>query len=202
MTKHHNDIESESKRFIANYGEFDSFLSTPQFDVFLRKDVLFFREPENEHNTFLDKDHWQEKHPFNFPGPFYAGYSDSCGTGVCEAPRNVMNDANCREYVFRQPEDFTALLYILDAAAVEVFDSYSSNGNDYWTYELCREWWSNRAQLIVALRDEELVKMNDGQAQAYINYLNGEAELDLRRYCYFLLNGTYPIDENTVLPSL
>jgi hypothetical protein len=199
---HYNDIASESKRFIAYYGNFNSFLSTPHFDTFLRTEVLFFREPDNQYNTFLDENHWQEKHPFNFPGPFYTGYSDTCGTGVWEAPSNVMNDANCQEYVFRQPKDFAELLQVLDAAAAEVFDSYSSNGNDYWTYEACKEWWSNRAQLIVALMDEELVRMNNGQAQAYINYLNGEAETDLRRYCYFLIHGSYPVEGTAALPSL
>lgn len=202
LIKHYNDIESTSKKFIDHYGDFNSFLSTPHFDTFLRKEVLFFRVPDSKRNTFLNNSHWQEKHPFNFPGPFYTGYSDSCGTGVCEAPQNVMNDANCCEYIFRQPKDFTELLRVLDAAEAEVLDSYSSNGNDHWTYEACKEWWASRQEIIAALRDEELISMNNGQAQLYINYLNGEAESDLRRYCYFLIHGSYPVDENAVLPSL
>jgi hypothetical protein len=202
VVKHDNDIDSESEKFVSHYGEFHAFFYRENLDAFLRNEVLFFRETDNQFNDFLDDNHWQQRHPFNFPGPFYTGESDSCGTGIVEAPKNVMNDAYCREYVFRQPKNFKELLRVLDAAAVEVFDSYSSNGNDYWTYDACKEWWSNRAQLIVALRDEELLKMNEGQAQAYTNYLNGEAELDLRRYCYFLLNGSYPMSETTVLPSL
>lgn len=202
LIKHYKEVSAESNTFTSHYGDFNAFLYRADFDTFLRKEVLPFREPENEFIAFLDNNHWQEKHPFNFPGPFYAGYSDTCGTGICEAPFNVMNDSHCCEYVFRQPKNFTELLQVLDAAAVEVFDSYSSNGNDYWNYEACKKWWSNRAQLIVALKDEELLRMNDGQAQAYITYLNGEAELDLRRYCYFLLNGNYPMSESTVLPSL
>jgi hypothetical protein len=202
LIKHYKAISAESKTFAGHYGDFNAFLYRANFDIFLRKEVLPFREPNNRFIDFLDKNHWQEKHPFNFPGPFYAGDSDTCGTGICEAPYNVMNDSHCCEYVFRQPTEFTELLQVIDAAAVEVLDSYSSNGNEYWTYEACKEWWRNRAELIVALKDEELLKMNDGQAQAYINYLNGEAELDLRRYCYFLLNGNYPMSETTVLPSL
>ncbi|MDO7851661.1 hypothetical protein [Hymenobacter convexus] len=202
LIKQYKAVSAESKTFAGHYGDFNAFLYRADFDSFLRKEVLPFREPDNKFIEFLDKNHWQEKHPFNFPGPFYAGYSDTCGTGIGEAPYNVMNDSHCYEYVFRQPKDFTELLQMLDAAAVEVFDSYSSNGNDYWTYEACKEWWSTREQIIAALRDEELVQMNDGQAQAYINYLNGDAEADLQRYCYFLLNGTYPMSVAAILPSL
>jgi hypothetical protein len=47
-----------------------------------------------------------------------------------------------------------------------------------------------------------VVEMNQGQAQHYIDYLNGEAEMDLRRYCYFLENGIYPLNEQAILPEL
>lgn len=137
-TEHPTGTEEESKKLLEHFGDFYTFLYLPDFDKFIRKEVLLFREPTGQHLAFLDKDHWTEKHPFNFPGPFYSGTSDTCGTGVREVPENVMNDANCCEYVFKQPTNYHELLYVLDAAAVEVFDSYSSNGNNYWTYELCK----------------------------------------------------------------
>lgn len=192
----------DSQKFLTQYGDFGAFLYRPDFAHFLRKEVLFFWEPSGEHLAFLDHDHWPEKHPFNFPGPFYTGASDTCGTGVGQAPDNVMNDAYGCEYVFRQPTTYYEFLCVVDAAAVEVLDSYSSNGNEHWTVQECRTWWRNRAQLVRHLTDEEVIKMNDGQAQRYLDYLNGEAELDLRRYCYFLENGVYPTNPRIVLPEL
>ena len=199
--KHLSDVAAESSRFEEKYGDFTAFLYRRDFDQFLRKEVLFFREPEGKFNDFLDNNYWQEKHHFNFPGPFYTGQSDTCGTGCCEAPRNVMNDENCCEYVFKQPKNFQELLCVIDAAAVEVFDSYSSNGNDYWTYSECKNWWANRAALLIDLKNEEAIKMNHGNAQFYVDYLNGDAEMDLRRYCYFLIHGRYPTDDSA-LPEL
>jgi len=202
LAEHFAQSERDSKKFLEQYGDFTTFLHRPNFDQFLRKEVLFFRNPSTQHLAFLDNDHWQEKHPFNFPGPFYSGASDSCGTGQCQAPGNVMHDAYCQEYVFRQPTTYFEFLGVVDAAAVEVLDSYSSNGNDRWTYPECKTWWRNRALLLSSLTKEELVEMNSGQAQLYIDYLNGEAEMDLRRYCYFLENGVYPTTATVVLPEL
>ena len=193
---------SESERFQLQYGEFAPFLYRPDFDVFLRKQVLFFWEPGPANKTFLDKSRWLKKHRFNFPGPCYAGESDTCGTGIGEAPDNVVNDSWGCEYVFRQPANYYELLCVLNAAAVEVLDSYSADGNDHWTYEACQEWWQGRAQLLHDLSRPEVIAANDGQAQRYAAYLQGEAEMDLRRYCYFLEQGVYPPDASTPLPEL
>ena len=202
LTEHFVNAEADSKKLLKRYGEFTAFSFRIDFDHFLRKEVLLFREPISQYVSFLNEDHWAEKHPFNFPGPFYSGASETCGTGVCQAPDNVLNDADCCEFVFKQPTNYYELLCVLDAAAVEVFDSYSSNGNHHWTYELCREWWGNKAQLLEYLTNEEVVKMNNGQAQLYIDYLNGAAETDLQRYCYFLEYGSFPQQNNIILPKL
>jgi hypothetical protein len=191
-----------SAQFEQHYGEFTNFLYQADFDLFLRKKVLFFWEPGEGNKAFLDHSHWAKKHPFNFPGPFYTGESDTCGTGAAYAPTNVANDAHCCEYVFKQPTSYYELLCILNSAAVEVFDSYSSNGNDYWTVEACKHWWRNRAGLLQDLTTEAVMQMNDGQAQDYLDYLKGGAERDLRRYCYFLEEGVYPPNDQTILPEL
>ena len=60
---HYKDISAESKTFNGHYGNFNSFLYKANFDIFLRKEVLPFREPDSKHNTFLDENHWQEKTP-------------------------------------------------------------------------------------------------------------------------------------------
>jgi hypothetical protein len=194
--------ELASRQFEQHYGDFTSFLYRADFDIFLRKEVLLFWEPNTEYKAFLDKNHWPEKHPFNFPGPFYTGESDSCGTGIVQAPVNAANDAHTCEYIFRQPSSYYEFLCVLNAAAVEVFDSYSSNGNDYWTVEACKSWWQNRTWLMRKLTTKEVMAKNEGQAQQYLDYLNGKAETDLRRYCYFLDHGVYPLNEQTVLPEL
>lgn len=191
----------ESARFAQYYGDFTPFLYRPDFDLFLRKEVLYFREPANPHNDFLDHNHWPNINPYNFPGPFYTGESDTCGTGIVQAPDNVANDINYCEYVFKQPTNYYEFLCLLNAAAVEVRDSYSSNGNDCWTHEACKTWWRSRTVLMRALARPEVIRVNNGQAQLYLDYLNGDAEMDLRRYCFFLLHGIYP-DDQAVLPEL
>jgi hypothetical protein len=194
--------ELASQQFEQHYGDFTHFLYRADFDLFLRKQVLLFWEPTTEYQDFLNKNHWPDKHPFNFPGPFYTGESDSCGTGIVRAPVNAANDAHNCEYIFKQPSNYYDFLCVLNAAAIEVFDSYSSNGNDYWTVEACKSWWQNRAWLMQNLTTKEVIARNEGQAQRYLDYLNGEAEMDLRRYCYFLEHGFYPLNEQAVLPDL
>ena len=162
---------------------------------------MYKRDPKQD-TTFLDNDHWREKHPLNFPGPFYTGMSDTCGTGPCEAQENVLCDSYCQEYIFKQPTDYLELVGVLDAAAVEVIDSYSCNGNKYWTYEKCREWWHTVPDILQQLKDPEIVKVNGpDHVQLHLDYLNGAAEKDLRKYCYFLENGRYPQGE-VRLPEL
>jgi len=194
--------EADSLRLSTHYGDFAAFFYRPDFDLFLRQEVLPFQQPTTDYLAFLDNDHWGAKNPFNFPGPFYSGESDTCGTGLDQAPANVMLDANGCEFVFQQPATYYELLCVVNAAAVEVLDSYSSNGNDHWTTEICRNWWHNRGPLLRALQEEKIVKRNEEQAQLYFDYLQGAAEIDLRRYCYFLETGHYPATEGTALPAL
>jgi hypothetical protein len=191
-----------SEQFEQHYGDFTRFLYHPDFDLFLRKKVLLFREPGDTNKDFLDHDHWAKKHLCNFPGPFYAGESDTCDTGPTWAPANVARDAHGCEYIFKQPTSYYELLCVLNTAAIEVFDSYSANGNEYWTYVACKEWWRNRDGLRRYLTREKVIHMNAGQAQRYLDYLTDGAELDLRRYCYFLEQGIYPPNEQTLLPEL
>lgn len=190
-------------RVKSRFGDdFYAFLYRPHVGRIIRGGLLPFLDAPKEYNGFLDKDHWFEKHPFNFPGPFYTGQSDSCGTGDIEAPDNVMYDSDVYEYIFKQPGSYEELLRVFDAAAVEVFDSYACNGNDYWTYSLCYEWWQGKNKLIAQLNTPEVKKRNGDRVQLYIDYLGSDAEMDLRRYCFFLENGFYPTDNNILLPDL
>lgn len=143
---------------------------------------------------------WSEKGELNFPGPFYTGESDTCGTGICESPNNVISDENSMEYVMIQPRTKLELLQLWNAGAVEVFGSYYCDGNKHWTIQLVRDWWSNREGILEHLKNEELIKMNYNQEKRYKHYIENYAALDLRKYCFFLENGFYPTNEK--LPQL
>lgn len=200
---HLKETAETSQKFIPRYGnDFNAFFYQPQIADILRNEVIEMLYPNKNTHGFLDNDHWRQKNPLNFPGPFYTGETDTCGTGNPEAPFNVLFDTNSCEYVFRQPANFTELLCIMDAAAVEVFDSYSCNGNQHWTYEACKEWWEQKPDWIRQLQHPEMQKSNAGSQQLYIDYLETTAETDLRKYCFFLEHRYYPTDENIKLPSL
>jgi hypothetical protein len=201
--KHAKEIEEEAILFIDKYGsDFDTFFYRPNFDTFIRTEILPFRQPDSKHNNFLDNSYWNIKHPFNFPGPFYTGESDTCGTGDVEAPNNVMYDENAMEFIFKQPQTFDEFLGVVDAAAVEVLDSYSCDGNKYWSYSKCKEWWQNRFDIISEMNKTETKKVNGNRGNLIESYLKSNAENDLKKYCYFLENGKYPKADTMTLPQL
>ena len=203
IAKHMTEIYVDAEALIKKYGaDFYSFLYRPDIDTIIRQEIIPFKYPGSKNINFLDYDHWLKKHPFNFPGPFYTGESDTCGTGDSEAPNNVMYDEYCCEYIFKQPQTFAEFLCVVDAAAVEVFDSYSCDGNTHWTYQKCKEWWRDKTQILNELTKPEIRKVNGERLQLYFDYLNDSAELDLRKYCFFLENGSYPTDNVRSLPEL
>lgn len=203
IASHLVDIQLEKVDFTQRFGpDFNTFFYRPDVASFICQEVLAFRNPSSQYNNFLDHSHWADKHYLNFPGPFYTGSSDTCGTGECEAPANVLNDGpHAQEYVFRQPQTFAEFLCVLDAAAVEVLDSYSCDGNAHWTYQLCREWWRGKDEIIRRLQTPAFQAYNGDRVQLYLDYLNGAAETDLGKYCYFLEHGHYP-SAGTALPPL
>jgi hypothetical protein len=195
------EVEKAASLLIERYGsDFNAFFYRPELTDFIRKEAVLCRYPDSQHNNFLDISHWPTIHSLNFPGPFYSGESDTCETGPYEAPDNVLRDNHAMEYVFRQPQNFIEFVSIVDAAAIEVFDSYSCDGNDHWTYQLCREWWQGKNVLIRRLHTPAFQEYNGNRVRLYIDYLNGAAETDLRRYCYFLENGRYPTAADSLPP--
>jgi len=203
IAKHKKEIEEEAKILIDKCcSDFDVFFWRQHFDVFLRTEILPFRQPDSKRNGILANSYWETKHPFNFPGPFYTGESDTCATGDIEAPNNVMYDENTKEFIFRQPQSFEDLVGVVDAAAVEVFGSYSCDGNIFWTYSKCKEWWQNRFDYIFEMNKADAKKVNGDRFVLFENYLKGTAEIDLKKYCYFLENGNYPKLDIASLPPL
>ena len=81
-------------------------------------------------------------------------------------------------------------------------DGYSCNGNTHWTVDLCRQWWKEKSHLIEQLNHPEVKKVNGGREALYVDYLNSDAEMDLKRYCYFLETGAFPSKPDSRLPDL
>ena len=136
----------------------------------------------------------------NIPGPFYTGTTYPFGTGILAAPDNVIFDQDCVEYVMIQPRSFIELEQIWKAGGIDLFSGYYCDGNKHWTVSKVREWWANRDFIFRQLEDEELMQFNKLQEKRYIHYLEFFAEMDLRRYLFFLEHGYYPRDEK--LPQL
>jgi len=193
----------EAQSLQERYGEdFTVFLYRQDLYELINQEVLPFLQPK-ACNDFLAASHWAKKHPFNFPGPLYTGETDTCGTGVPEAPGNVLFDGYCCEFIFRQPANYQQFIAVKDAAAVEVFDSYACDGNQHWTGQACREWWRNRERIIHRLlHDPEYLKQNGERGKRYVDYLNSTAKQDLQKDILFLENGIYPTKEGTPLPEL
>jgi hypothetical protein len=134
------DPVTEVQTLKERYGEdFTAFLYRRDLYDVLNREALPLLQP-TANNDFLAGSYWAKKHPFNFPGPFYSGETDTCGTGVPEAPDNILFDGYCCEYIFRQPRNYQEFIAVKDAAAVEVFDSYACDGHQHWTGQACREW--------------------------------------------------------------
>lgn len=172
-------------------------------------DLIYQNElTENKINAYLKWDTmsdfggsgWSDKGRLNFPGPFYTGETDTCGTGIIAAPNNVIFDDGCLEYVMIQPRTQAEMLQLWDAGATEVFGSYYCDGNAHWTVQLVKEWWRGRNDIIERLKNPALINMNRDQEKRYTHYLMTDAEMDLRRYCFFLEHGYYP--KNVSLPEV
>ncbi|SDL63998.1 hypothetical protein SAMN05421823_107129 [Catalinimonas alkaloidigena] len=151
-------------------------------------------------NSDLGQSSWTEKGMLNFPGPFYTSETDTCGTGICEAPLNVLIDEHYMEHVMIQPRTKNELWQVCNAGAVEIYSAYHCDGNQHWTVQLVRDWWKNKDDLLAHLKHQELIKHNCNQDKRYAHYLQHQAKLDLRKYCFFLENGFYPSHEK--LPEL
>jgi len=157
----------------------------------------------NDHSKQIDcLNHYDIYENLNFPGPFYTGESDTCGTGISEAPENVVCNNDGQEFVMIQPRSTIEMIQVLNAGETECFSAYSCFGNEVWTPDLVRGWWSQKGKLIDYMKSPESDRSNINQNRRYIKYLETYAEQDLRKYLHFLECGVYPLDENVDLPSL
>jgi hypothetical protein len=157
---------------------------------------------------------WEERNPWNIPGPIYVGDDDSCGTGPMAAPNNVYmpethdEDRFLRaglapyggEFVFRQPSTLFELRQIVEAAATNTTDAYAFDGNDHWTQQAVASWWDavqplrseasrmldNFAKDVRAGRRRDESWPSAG-LRRWIDYLETGAEAYLEKYVALLL---------------
>ncbi|MBN9121065.1 MAG: ferredoxin [Planctomycetes bacterium] len=140
---------------------------------------------------------FEHRNPLNMPGPFYGAETDTCQTGVAEAPNNVLMDERGQEFVFKQPEVAAELRDVLSAALCECFNGYGADGDRHWTLALIREWWATRFDLLKradAMADE-------AEVRRWRQMLAGDAEEYLRAYAFFVEEGKVPTDSDR-LPDL
>jgi hypothetical protein len=156
-------------------------------------------------------DNWADKHWLNVPGPFYTGPSDNGWTGRLHAPRHVLYGGEyLNEFVYRQPRTKAEIDSVHTAAAQDPCRGYSADGDERWTPDAVRTWWSERAgvvQHITALltlwsasTDEQEIEAAEG-ARDFLAYLAGDLENDLRAYLFRLEQGHYPHPDEQ-LPAL
>jgi hypothetical protein len=151
---------------------------------------------------------WAERDWRNVPGPIYTGVTDNCDTGFPEAPLNVLYTEEGREFIARRPRDRHELLCVIHAAACDPFVAYAHDGNDRWTLDLIRGWWSRRDELLRWVqwfhRERAQGSCPSGLAQRLLDFeqfiRNGLREY-LVAYAYFLERRRGVADPN-VLPEI
>src|SRR2546430_6401649 len=100
---------------------------------------------------------WEDRNPWNIPGPIYVGDDDSCGSGPMAAPNNVYMPESSDEgrflparlgplggeFVFRQPSTLFELRQVVEAAATNTMSAYAFDGNAHWTKQAVGSWWDS-----------------------------------------------------------
>ncbi len=192
----------------------------PFFDVAQRLEGLAL-DKEN----FLGR--WEERNPWNVPGPIYVGDDDACGTGPANAPNNVILVAEVDEpflgrshfggeFLYRQPTSNFELRQVIEAADVNVVCAYGLDGNLHWNHQRVVDWWRRVREVQAALRENVRAwrkEQASGTALSaghrypsadlwrFFSFLDNGVEQYLREYCYFLEVGRAPTSESA-LPSL
>ena len=154
---------------------------------------------------------WEQKRPWNVPGPLYTGDVDNSGPGPYEAPNNIFIDADDFPFIFRQPVNLFELRQVLLAADHDPFRAYGADGNDHWDLASIRAWWRGRHTIdpSMAARERRVAELESGHdSTEYLvaidrwqEYLRYETEQYLRVYAFFLEEGRVPGTEDH-LPEL
>lgn len=157
---------------------------------------------------------WAERNWRNVRGPTYGAMTDNCWVGRLSAPHHVLygdDDNYEQEFLYRQPKSLGELLQVLDGAEQDPWAGWARDGDQHWTVEAVRDWWRDRARLKEwidrKIRERSAVDANEQAHEVltglrdYAAYVDGNLELDLRRYCYWLDEHRAPATD-APLPTL
>ncbi|WP_231386804.1 ferredoxin [Nocardia sp. BMG111209] len=138
---------------------------------------------------------WELRDWRNVPGPFYGAGTDTCQLGRGIAPDHVVyEDDQYSEVVFRQPRTVQETYLVLTAAWVDPFRAYACDGDDRWTWDAIREWWSARDRLgqwldntiSVQSAGSDIYRENAQGLRGYRAYLNDGLDSYLRNHGFWL----------------
>lgn len=159
---------------------------------------------------------WEWKYWPNFPGPIYSTTDNtmSCGAYSTDGPGGVILHDGNHEFLWRQPINDLELDRTMYAMSGDEVLSFQIDGNEHWTPELVRDWWSRRSELstwLARLLHGRLLRIGDRRQNHYAvemstlldyrTFLEEAAEEYLRRYIYFLAEQRLP-DADSSLPEV
>lgn len=156
-------------------------------------------------------DAWAQRDWRNVPGPFYGAGTDTCWVGREVAPAHVLyNDDFGDEFVYRQPCDAEETYRVIAAAFQDPMAGYQCDGDERWTPELVRQWWSERGRVrewaraldrkwSVSTRADE--REAAAGARDYVAHIDLGLADHLRGYLFRLGEGR-PARQGEALPGL
>jgi len=109
-----------------------------------------------------------------------------------------MVDSEGQEFVFRQPSSADQIQQLIGAAYVDPFEGYGADGDNHWTHGLIQGWWRARGDMLV---QEPLLRLYNADVDRWKRSIDGEYELYLRRYAFFVEERRVP-DSSDSLPHL
>jgi hypothetical protein len=99
------------------------------------------------------------------------------------------------------------VLQVLFGAWNDPFRGWACDGDRHWTPQLVREWWRDRRRVAEWIEEDLRVwsastREDEREAAAglidYASYLDGELEVDLRRYVRWLEEHRSPTPDETL----
>ncbi|MFI0901529.1 ferredoxin [Streptomyces sp. NPDC020983] len=136
---------------------------------------------------------WEERSWLNVPGPFYAGETDDGLNGPFYLPEHVLSSDRHHEFVHRQPVNPREVAALVRMANDEPLGGYAWDGDEHWTTESVRQWWSGRDAVRQWIERERCDDRNEPHGlDSYAHYLENGLEDYLRGYLFWLAEHREP----------
>ena len=138
---------------------------------------------------------WEDRRWMGTPGPFYTGDADFALFGSLAAPSLVAIDDEKVDVFFRQPWSAAEIELATGAANLDFKHGYAADGNRHWTVDGVRDWWRRRTELRDHIEQHLLTDWYNWPSEwpllrrlgiAWLRFLEHDAQLYLRQYCWFL----------------